>query len=57
MFGSRAITNNLGRGTQGGSYVSNIKGLGLLLSDKKTFEVFHYMGLCKTNDPQRGTIF
>ena len=35
--------------------VSNIKGLGLLLSDKKIFKVFPYM--VKTIDPQHGAIF
>ena len=31
--------NDLGRGTQEKSYIQNIKGLGLLVADKKIFEV------------------
>ena len=51
--------NNLGRGPLGEAMcqISNIKGLGLLLSDKKIFKVFPYMGLCKTSDPWSRAIF
>ena len=37
--------NILGKGPLG-SYLPNIKGLGLLVSDKKIFKVFPYMCLC-----------
>ena len=34
-----------------------MKGLSLLLSDKKIIKVFPYMGLCKTSDPRCKPIF
>ena len=40
--------NNLGGGPLGEA-MYQIKGLGLLLSDKKIFKVFPYMGLWKTS--------
>ena len=44
IFGPRAITSTILVEVH---YVPNIKGLGLLLSDKKSFKVFPYMSLCK----------
>ena len=35
----------------------NIIGLGLLVSDKKNFEEFAYMCLCKIKEPQGRAIF
>ena len=54
IFGPRVIIWTILAESTRWSYVSNIKGLGLLLSDK---EIFPYMGLCKTSDPWHGAIF
>ena len=39
------------------SYVPNIKGPGLLVSDKKIFGGFLYIRLCETCQPQVGAMF
>ena len=33
---------------------TDIKALGLMVSDKKIFSIFHYISLCKTCDPKEG---
>ena len=36
---------------------TNIKALGLVVSDKKIFHVAPYISLCKACDPRGGAIF
>ena len=48
--------NKLGR-VPPGEAMYQISNAFTLLSDKKIFKVFPYMGICKTSDTWRGAIF
>ena len=40
-----------------GHYISNLEAPGLMVSNKKIFQDFHYVSLYKTSDPWVGAIF